>query len=218
MEARNAHRVAALVAGFGILTSGRGASAASYDIAIDASNSPSGNPRFWNTAVGVGTASLTLRADLQTQYKLANRELGMQRVRGHGVLKDDMGIFQWTGGTATPTYDWTKLDTYLAAIAAAGMRPMMELSFMPTALAKSGNDKDPAKDLAVYTKYIQAVVLHCVDKFGAADVAKWYWEVWNEPNYPGFWNGTQADYFAMYDAAVAGATAALPNIMTTTVA
>ena len=210
---RSARTVAALLAGFGILTSGRGASAASYDIAIDASNSPSGNPRFWSTAVGVGTASLTLRADLQTQYKLANRELGMQRVRGHGVLKDDMGIFQWTGGTATPTYDWTKLDTYLAAIAAAGMRPMMELSFMPTALAKSGNDKDPAKDLAVYTKYIQAVVQHCIDKYGAADVGKWYWEVWNEPNYAGFWNGTQADYFAMYDAAVAGATAALPNIM-----
>src|SRR5262249_4319953 len=93
------------------------------------------------------------------------------------------------------------------------MRPIMELSFMPTSLAKNGSSRDPAKDLNVYKQLIQAVVQHCVEKFGADDVAKWYWEVWNEPNYAGFWNGTQADYFAMYDAAVAGATAALPNII-----
>ncbi len=182
-------------------------------LTVDASNSPSGNPHFWSTCVGTGTASLTLRADLQTHYKLANRELGMQRVRGHGLLNDDMGIFHWSGGSATPTYDWSKFDTYLDAIAAAGMRPAIELSFMPTDLAQSGNSRDVAKDLNVYKQFIQAVVQHAVDRFGASDVGEWYWEVWNEPNYSGFWNGTMDDYFAMYDAAAAGATAVLPNIM-----
>ena len=182
-------------------------------LTVDASSSPSGNPHFWSACVGTGTASLTLRTDLQTHYKLANRELGMLRVRGHGVLNDDVGIFHWTGGTATPTYDWSKFDTYLAAIAAANMRPVMELSFMPKDLAKSGDSRDPAKDLNVYKQFIQAVVQHAVDKFGAADVGQWYWEVWNEPNYSGFWNGTMDDYFTMYDSAAAGATAALTNIL-----
>jgi len=206
-------RLAAIAMGVALLCAAAAAEGASYTISVDASKVASGNPRFWSAAVGTGTASLTLRPDLQTHYKLANRELGMQRVRGHGVLNDDMGIFHWTGGSAAPTYDWTKFDQYLAAIVAAGMRPAMELSFMPTALAKNGNSRDPAKDLNIFKQFIQAVVQHCIDKYGATDVGQWYWEVWNEPNYSGFWNGTQSDYFSMYDAAVAGATAALPNII-----
>ncbi|HYP77906.1 MAG TPA: carbohydrate-binding protein [Polyangiaceae bacterium] len=199
--------LASVVALAGLVVTG---AAHAQTLTVDAATSPSGNPHFWSACVGTGTASLTLRADLQSHYKLANRELGMLRVRGHGVFDDDMGVFHGTG--ATPTYDWSKFDTYLAAIAAAGMRPIMELSFMPKDLAKSGDSRDPARDLTVYKQFIQAVVQHTVDKFGAADVGKWYWEVWNEPNYSGFWNGTMNDYFLMYDAAAAGAVAALPNI------
>ena len=182
-------------------------------IAVDASSSVSDNPRFWSACVGTGTASLTLRADLQTHYKLAQRELGMERVRGHGVLSDDMGIFHWAGNGSSPTYDWSKFDAYLAAITAAGMRPIMELSFMPTDLARTGSDRDPPSDLDVYRGLIQAVVQHSVDLYGAEDVGRWYWEVWNEPNYAGFWTGTMEDYFALYDAAAAGATAVLPDIL-----
>ena len=186
--------------------------ASAATITVDASTSPAGNPHFWSNTAGTGTASLTLRSDLQTHYQLANRELGFLHVRGHGVLNDDMGIYKGGG-----TYDFTKFDTYLNAIAAAGMRPSMELSFMPTALAKNGSSRDPAKDLTAYTALIKAVVQHCVDKFGATDVGQWNWEVWNEPNYSGFWNGTwqgtSNDYFTMYDAAVSGATSALPNIL-----
>jgi xylan 1,4-beta-xylosidase len=192
--------------GLVILTAARAVNAA--DIAVDAGTQVSGNPRFWSEMVGTGTASLTLRSDLQTHYKIARRELGMLRVRGHGVLNDDMGIYKGAG-----SYDWSKYDKYLDAIAAADMRPGMELSFMPTALASSGNSRNPPKDQNTYKEFIQAVVQHTVDKFGADDVAQWYWEVWNEPNYEGFWTGTMDDYFQMYDSAVAGATAALPNII-----
>lgn len=183
-------------------------SASAATITVDASNSPRGNPHFWSACVGTGTASLTLRSDLQTHYKIGNRELGMQRVRGHGVLNDDMGIYKGPGN-----YDWTNFDTYLDAIVAANMRPLMELSFMPSALARNGSSRDPAGDLNAYRDFIQAVVQHAVDRFGADDVGNWYWEVWNEFNYSGFWNGTEDEYFQMYDAAAAGATAALPNIL-----
>src|SRR4051794_32810940 len=90
---RPAHILAVATALVGIANE-RLASAADYTIAVDASKQIAGNPRFWSAAVGTGTASLTLRADLQTQYKIANRELGMQRVRGHGVLNDDMGVYK----------------------------------------------------------------------------------------------------------------------------
>ena len=193
------------------------ASATSYTITVDASNPTTGNPRFWAASVGTGTASLTLRPDLQTHYKIANRELGMQRVRGHGVLSDDMGIYKGPG-----SYDWTNLDVYLNAIVSAGMRPFMELDYMPTALALTGSKIDFPKDINTYKQFIQAVVQHCVDKYGADDVGQWYWEVWNEPDYAGSWNGMNAteslaakmaDYYALYDATVDAATAVLPNIL-----
>jgi len=207
--------VAALL--FVILNGGGVASATSYTITVDASNPTAGNPRFWTASVGTGTASLTLRADLQTHYKIANRELGMQRVRGHGVLSDDMGIYKGPGA-----YDWTNLDIYLNAIVSAGMRPFMELDYMPTALALTGSKIDFPNDIDTYKQFIQAVVQHCVDKYGAEDVGQWYWEVWNEPDYAGSWNGTNAtesaaakmaDYYALYDATVDAATAVLPDIL-----
>ena len=200
------------------------ARAEDFTITVDASRQTGGNPRFWAASVGTGTAVLTLRADLQTHYKIANRELGMERVRGHGLLGDDkhsMELFRWSG-TGVPTYDWTNFDKVLAAIVAAGMRPIMELDFMPRDLAKTGDSRDAPKDMNMYRQFIQAVVQHCVDKFGADDVVKWYWEVWNEPDYPYFWNGTDknaspdtkmTDYYALYDAAVDGATAVLPDIL-----
>ena len=184
--------------------------AANYTITVDASKQTAGNPRFWVAAVGTGTASLTLRSDLQTHYKIGNRELGAQRVRGHGVLNDDIGIYKGAG-----SYDWTKFDKYLDAIVSANMRPIMELSFMPTALGSDSSNpsRSPPNNVTTYKQFIQAVVQHCVDKYGAADVGQWYWEVWNEPDYPGFWTKTMTEYYTLYDAAVDAITAVLPNAL-----
>jgi xylan 1,4-beta-xylosidase len=211
------YAVTAVAVGLVLLAHAPMARAVSYTVTVDASKQTAGNPPFWSASVGTGTASLALRADLQTHYKIANRELGMLRVRGHGVLNDDMGIYKAPG-----SYDWTKFDTYLTAIVSAGMRPLMELDFMPTALAMGGDYHSSPKDYDAYQSFITAVVQHCVDKYGADDVAKWYWEVWNEPDYAGFWNGVDAnqtaaqkmnDYYVLYDAAVDAVTAVLPSAL-----
>ncbi|HLK93539.1 MAG TPA: carbohydrate-binding protein [Polyangia bacterium] len=212
---------ASLLATLGLFAAagqGVGESAAranNYTITVDASNHTAGNPKFWAASVGTGTASLTLRADLESHYKIGAREAGFQRVRGHGVLNDDMGIYKGPG-----SYSWTNFDKYLTAISAAGMRPIMELDFMPTALALNGSSRDTYKNVTDYKNFITAVAQHCVDRFGMSDVSQWYWEVWNEPDYTGFWNGTNAsesasakmtDYYALYDAAVAAVTAVIPS-------
>jgi xylan 1,4-beta-xylosidase len=184
------------------------ARATTYNITVDASKQTAGNPKFWSAAVGTGTASLTLRSDLETHYKIGNREAGFQRVRGHGVLNDDIGIYKGPG-----SYNWTNFDKYLTSIVSAGMRPVMEMDFMPTALALNGNSRDPYKSATDYKNFIQAIVQHCVDKYGMADVSQWYWEIWNEPDYPGFWNGKMADYYTLYDSAVSAITAVIPNAL-----
>jgi xylan 1,4-beta-xylosidase len=190
------------------MTAGGSARAANYTITVDASKQTAGNPRFWAASVGTGTAALTLRSDLQTHYKIGNREIGFQRVRGHGVLSDGIGIYKGPG-----SYSWTNFDKYLDGIVLARMRPIMEMSFMPTALGSDATtpDKSPPKDYAAYKQFIQAVVQHCVDRYGAADVGQWYWEIWNEPDYPGFWTKTMTEYYTLYDNAVDAITAVLPN-------
>ena len=175
--ARTSHVLATALVAL-VMAAGAGAASAAT-ITVDASKQTAGNPHFWSEAFGTGKAKLALRGDWQTHYKIGNRELGAKRVRGHGLLNDEMGLYKGPG-----SYDWTNLDTYLKAISSANMRPIIELSFMPTALA-SNDDKSPPKDYDDWKNFIKAVVQHCVDKYGAEDVGKWYWEVWNEPDYAG---------------------------------
>jgi xylan 1,4-beta-xylosidase len=207
---------AVVLVGVAAVAYGRAANGATT-ITIDASKQTAGNPHFWSAAVGTGTASLTLRGDLESHYKIGNREAGFQRVRGHGVLNDDMAIYKGAG-----SYSWTNFDKYLTAIAAAGMRPIMEMDFMPMALALNGNSRDIYKSATDYKNFIAAVVQHCVDKFGMTDVSQWYWEIWNEPDYPGFWNGSNSseatsakmtEYYGLYDNAVAAITSIIPNAL-----
>ena len=191
-----------------LLTGARAASATDYTLTVDAGKEVSGNPHFWSAAFGTGKAKLALRSDWQTHYKLGNRELGAERVRGHGILNDEMGLYKGAG-----SYSWTNLDTYLTAITSAGMRPVIELDFMPTALGTSG-DKSPPKDYAAWKDFIAALVQHCIDKYGAADVATWYFEVWNEPDYSGFWLNTDINaYYTLYDNTAAAITSVIPNAL-----
>ena len=128
---------AAIAIALALLAGPRAANATNYTITVDASKQTAGNPPFWAAAVGTGTASLTLRSDLETHYKIGAREAGFKRVRGHGVLSDAIGIYKGPG-----SYSWTNFDKYLTSIVSAGMRPIMEMDFMPTALGLNGSDKD----------------------------------------------------------------------------
>ncbi len=203
------HGHLAMAAALGLLSLATGWPASAATITVDASKKTAGNPHFWSASVGTGTASLTLRSDLQTHYKIGNREAGFQRVRGHGVLNDDMGIYKASGSP-----DFTKFDTYLTAISTANMRPILELDFMPTALATGGDMHSPPSDNTAYKNFIKAVVQHCVDKFGASDVGNWYIEVWNEPDYSGFWKNTDMNaYYTLYDNAASAITSVLPNAL-----
>jgi xylan 1,4-beta-xylosidase len=85
------------------------------------------------------------------------------------------------------------------------MRPFVELSFMPEALASGyktvfhykGNITPP-KDYKQWATLMNRLARHWVERYGVEEVREWFFEVWNEPNLPAFWKGTQADYFKLY--------------------
>lgn len=162
-------------------------------------------PHVWNHTVGSGHAALALRADWQAQLRRCRDELGVRYVRFHGLLNDDLGTLIDHAGE--PVYAFFNADQITDFLVEIGMRPFVELSMMPTALASGhktvfhyrGN-VTPPKDLAAWGELVERLARHWVERYGAAEVRRWFFEVWNEPNLPEFWTGTQSDYFALYRA------------------
>ena len=153
---------------------------------------------------GLDRAAEGLRADWQRDLALVHRECGFKYVRFHGLLQDEMGVYS-ENAHGQPVYNFQYIDALYDAILNTGMKPFVELGFMPQALASGtktifwwkGN-VTPPKDYDKWENLIRALVQHWTDRYGTQEVKQWYFEVWNEPNLDGFWSGTQADYFKLY--------------------
>jgi xylan 1,4-beta-xylosidase len=160
---------------------------------------------FFREVVGAGRAAEGLRADWQRDLAIAHRECGFKYVRFHGLLQDEMGVYS-EDKQGQPVYNFQYIDALYDAILNIGMKPFVELSFMPQALA-SGNKTvfwwkgniTPPKDYDKWERLIQALVQHWTARYGPDEVKQWYFEVWNEPNLDIFWSGTQAEYFKLYE-------------------
>ena len=158
-------------------------------------------------------------------------------IRAHHLLTSGDGKpeLKWSStnvytedASGKPVYDFNILDGIFDAYKAAGVRPMVELGFMPEALAAdlpnrhepyqvhypastvSGKSNNPPKDYAKWGELARVVTAHLVERYGRANVAQWYFEVWNEPDID-YWHGTPEDYYKLYDFAAAGVRAALPE-------
>jgi xylan 1,4-beta-xylosidase len=156
--------------------------------------------------VGAGRANEGLRADWQRQLAYVHRECGFTYIRMHGLFTDDMGVYR-EDSHGNPEYNWQYIDELYDSLQRIGMKPFVELSFMPNALASGpktifwwkGN-VTPPKDLTKWANFIRAFAEHEKERYGDAEVRTWYFEVWNEPNLDGFWSGTQQQYFDLYAA------------------
>jgi xylan 1,4-beta-xylosidase len=157
----------------------------------------------WEHTVGSDHAPIALRADWQTQLRRCHDELGFRHVRFHGLLSDDMGTLIRHEGQLL--YSFFNIDRVWDFLLSIGMRPFVELSFMPDTLA-SGLDTvfhyrgnvTPPRDYDEWATLIRTLVRHWVERYGIEEVSKWFFEVWNEPNLPAFWSGTQDEYFKLY--------------------
>jgi xylan 1,4-beta-xylosidase len=116
-----------------------------------------------------------------------------------------MGVYS-EDNQGRPIYNFQYVDALYDAILKVGMKPFVELSFMPQALASGGKtvfwwkgNITPPKDYRKWERLIQALVKHWTERYGAEEVKQWLFEVWNEPNLDIFWSGDQAEYFKLYE-------------------
>lgn len=161
---------------------------------------------MFKECIGAGRANEGLRADWQQQLAIAKKDCDFKYIRMHGLLTDDMGVYR-EDSKGNPEYNYQYVDVLFDYIVSIGMKPFVELGFMPGALASGDKtifwwrgNVTPPKDYQKWEAFIRNLAQHFTDRYGVAEVKTWYFEVWNEPNLsPGFWSGTQADYFKLYD-------------------
>jgi xylan 1,4-beta-xylosidase len=160
---------------------------------------------MFKECIGAGRANEGLRADWQQQLAYVKKECGFKYIRMHGLLTDDMGVYR-EDRKGNPEYNFQYIDVLYDYILSIGMKPFVELGFMPEALASGrqtifwwrGN-VTPPKDYMKWEALIRNLTLHFTERYGTDEVKTWYFEVWNEPNLsPGFWTGTQEEYFKLY--------------------
>jgi xylan 1,4-beta-xylosidase len=157
---------------------------------------------IWTFGGNTCHAPLLLREDLGRHLAMAARTLGFRYVRCHGLLSDNMGVV-----VGKRRYDFSKIDTAIEALLMRGLKPFMELSCMPRALARQGKFvchyrfySSPPRHWQDWYHLIAALMRHLQSRFGRQELRQWYFEVWNEPDIP-FWSGTQREYFKLYDLA-----------------
>jgi xylan 1,4-beta-xylosidase len=178
-------------------------------ISADWQNVKGPKSELFHECIGAGRAAEGLRADWQRQLKMCQDEIGFKYIRFHGILSDDMGVYA-ENKDGEPQYNWQYIDQLYDALAGLHIRPFVELSFMPAALASGGKtifwwkaNVTPPKSYDKWDDLIKDLAQHWTERYGADEVKQWYFEIWNEADYPGFWGprdpkNARGEYFELY--------------------
>lgn len=182
-------------------------------IDIDINASRKKTDYSWQEGLGADHACQFHRSDMVEQLKFAHDELGIKSLRFHGIFDDDM----WTisdlctfspmpGGHQVGDINFRQCGHVYDNLLSTGVKPFVELSFMPTQLAKKKtyglhykNCTSIPKSYEMWNDYIQSFVKFLLNRYGQEEVESWKFEVWNEPDLKGFFHNKQKDYFKLYE-------------------
>jgi xylan 1,4-beta-xylosidase len=176
-------------------------------IAVDASAPTHPFPHFWEQMFGSGRAILSLRDSYRRDLRQVKQITDFRYVRFHAIFHDEVGVYE-EDDQGQPRYNFSYVDQIYDGLLADGVRPFVELSFMPKKLASKPMlhafwykpSVAPPKDYARWDGLITQFATHLVDRYGLDEVSQWYFEVWNEPNID-FWGGDpkRPTYWELYD-------------------
>lgn len=181
----------------------------SETIEVDARAETRPFPHYWERTFGSGRAILTLRESYRRDLRAVRRITGIEYVRFHAIFHDEVGVYD-EDATGEPVYNFSYVDQIYDGLLENGVRPFVELGFMPRKLAATNvthpfwykQYTGPPKDWNRWEDLIYRFSKHLVERYGIEEVAEWYFEVWNEPNID-FWTGEpkEATYYELYDRA-----------------
>ncbi|HEX2860606.1 MAG TPA: beta-xylosidase [Lacunisphaera sp.] len=160
--------------------------------------------------------------------------------RAHNLLSSGDGTpaFKWGSTNAytedaagNPIYDFRGIDRIFDSYLERGVKPLVQIGFMPEALSSAPHPyrhswrpglpyekiytgwTKPPKDYAKWGELSYQWAKHSLEKYGAAEVNTWWWEVWNEANNQprGYWGGSVEEFLKLHDYAIAGVRRAIPS-------
>jgi xylan 1,4-beta-xylosidase len=190
-------------------------------IRVDAKAETTPFPHFWEQTFGSGRAILSLRESYRDDLRAVKKVTDLNAVRFHGIFMDDVGLYDPNAHIQNPgqaaeavaagqsIYNFSYIDQIYDGLLANHVRPFVELSFMPKKMASDPaalhafwykQNVSPPTSYELWDAMITAFTRHLVERYGIDEVAKWDFEVWNEPNLD-FWAGNPAQptYFELYD-------------------
>jgi xylan 1,4-beta-xylosidase len=191
-------------------------------ITVDGSAPATPFPHFWEQMFGSGRAILSLRQSYKNDVRDVKAVTSFRYVRFHAVLDDEVGVYS-EDSAGNAIYNFSYVDQIYDGLLQEGLRPVVELDFMPSQLSAKpdaryddfwyGPNVYPPKDYNRWGNLVAAFTRHLVDRYGIDEVAQWYFEVWNEPNISS-WRGDpkQSTYFELYDHAARAIKAIDPRL------
>jgi xylan 1,4-beta-xylosidase len=176
-------------------------------VTIDAQAQAAPFPHFWEQMFGSGRAILTLRESYRDDLRAVKKVADFRYVRFHAILHDEVGVYN-EDEHGNPVYNFAYVDQIYDGLLKNGVRPFVEISFMPKKLAFNPDalhpfwykqNVSPPKSMERWDDLMTHFAQHLVDRYGIEEVSQWYFEVWNEPNID-FWGGIprQRSYFDLY--------------------
>ncbi len=187
---------------------GFGQSRPPENIEIDARAQTTPFPHFWEQMFGSGRAILSLRESYRDDLRAVKAVTEFRYVRFHAILHDELGAYT-EDQHGNPVYNFSYVDQVYDGLLHNGVRPVVEIGFMPKQLAANPDalhafwykpNVSPPKHWERWDALMTRFAEHLVARYGIDEVAQWYFEVWNEPNID-FWGGVPREktYFELYD-------------------
>lgn len=194
---------------------------------VDADDDGAPLPRPWQPMIGSERLSQLLSRDLSggreigTELLAALRrvrdEVGVESVRAHAILHDDLAVYREVDGEVV--LDFSGVDRVYDLLLSVGLRPVVEIGFMPRDLASDPERTvfeyrgviSPPKDWDRWALLVRSLVAHLLERYGE-QVLGWDFEVWNEANLEVFWTGTREEWMRLYNVTAEAVKAIDPRI------
>src|SRR3990172_3096378 len=175
-------------------------------VVVDARAKAHPFPHTWEKLFGSGRAILSLRESYRHDLREVKKITGFTYVRPHGIFMDEVGVYD-EDKDGKAVYNFSYVDQIYDGMLDNGVRPFVELSFMPKKLAADPGAThefwyqqvvSPPRSWDRWEDLVYQFTRHLVERYGADEVSQWYFEVWNEPNIH-FWVGRPKDttYFQL---------------------
>ncbi|MBW8347837.1 helix-turn-helix domain-containing protein [Bacillus sp. IITD106] len=159
----------------------------------------------WKNLITIGKAKEGLHRDVQDQIRYLQQKCPFRYLRFHGIFDDAMMVY-YEDDEENPIFNFRLVDQLFDFLLSIGLKPFVELGFMPSDLASDKSKTvfykksyiSPPKSLDRWCKLVDRFIRHCLNRYGLREVESWKFEFWNEPELHIFWSGTVAEYLDFY--------------------